>query len=106
MLFTRLLSLGLGLLVGGLAVVAGYVEPRSNGSAISGNFSGLVSIGNRSIYLECQGTGSPTVVLEAGYRSAAIVWTTDLVQPQAPRTMVLQGVAAFTQKRRANFLGR
>ena len=48
-------------------------------------------------YLECRGTGSPTVVLEAGYRSSARVWSEDLSGSQARRTMVLAGVAAFTR---------
>lgn len=76
-------------------------EPRTllstgSGSPSAGDFAGNVSIGNRSLYLECHGTGSPTVILEAGYRSPAIVWTEDLVQPNAPRPMVMQGVANFT----------
>ena len=63
----------------------------------SGNFAGLVDIGGRSIYLECQGTGSPTVVLIGGYRSSARYWTDDLLRPAAPRTMVLPGVAQATR---------
>ena len=35
---------------------------------ILGDFSGLVDIGGRSLYLECRGQGSPTVILEAGAR--------------------------------------
>jgi pimeloyl-ACP methyl ester carboxylesterase len=63
-----------------------------------GDVAGLVDIGGgRRLYLECRGTGSPTVVLEAGYRSPATVWSDDLQQPEAPRTMVLAGVAAFTR---------
>jgi pimeloyl-ACP methyl ester carboxylesterase len=64
----------------------------------SGDFSGLVDIGGgRHIYLECHGTGSPTVVLEAGYRSSARVWSEDLRELGAPRTMVRAGVAAYTR---------
>ena len=63
----------------------------------NGDFAGLVDVGGHELYLECRGTGSPTVVLEAGYRSPATIWTDDLVQPDAPRTMVLPGVAAFTR---------
>ena len=36
----------------------------------SGDFAGLVDIGGRSLYLECHGTGSPTVMLVAGYRAS------------------------------------
>jgi pimeloyl-ACP methyl ester carboxylesterase len=53
--------------------------------------------GGRHIYLECRGTGSPTVVLEAGYRSSARVWSEDLRQSGTSRRMVLAGVAGFTR---------
>ena len=66
-------------------------------SAASGDFAGLVDIGGRNLYLECYGEGSPTVILEAGYRASARFWTEDLLQPDAPRTMVLPGVAQFTR---------
>lgn len=71
---------------------------ESTPAAAAGDFAGLVDIGNgRGIYLQCQGSGSPTVILEAGFRTRADVWTDDLVQPKAPRTMVFEGVAAFTR---------
>jgi pimeloyl-ACP methyl ester carboxylesterase len=63
----------------------------------SGDFAGLVDIGGRSLYLECRGTGSPTVILESGYRTSGRYWTDDLLQPATPRPMVLPGVAAFTR---------
>jgi pimeloyl-ACP methyl ester carboxylesterase len=67
-------------------------------SAASGDFAGLVEIGDgRRLYLECRGSGSPTVRLEAGYRSPATVWSDDLVFPDNPRTMVFDGVASFTR---------
>jgi hypothetical protein len=48
------------------------------------NFGGLVDIaGGRKIYLECRGTGSPTVVLIAGTRGAHDDWT-DLIDPKNP----------------------
>ena len=66
--------------------------------AAMGDFADLVDIGGgRRLYLECIGQGSPTVLLEAGYRSPATVWTDDLVQPDDPRTMVFAGVAQFTR---------
>ena len=65
--------------------------------AAQGDFAGPVDIGGgRRLYLECRGTGSPVVVLEAGYRSSARVWSEDL-KSGAPRMMVLPGVAAFTR---------
>src|SRR4051812_22121367 len=67
-------------------------------SAASVDFAGLVDIGGgRHLYLECHGTGGPTVILEAGYRASARFWTDDLLHPEAPRTMVLPGVAQFTR---------
>jgi pimeloyl-ACP methyl ester carboxylesterase len=69
---------------------------RSTAAPADSDFTGLVDVGGRGLFLECKGTGDPTVLLEAGYRSPATVWTDDLVQPEAPRTMVLPGVAAFT----------
>ena len=60
-------------------------------------YAGLVDVGGRSLYLECHGTGSPTVVLVAGYRSSARYWTDDLLHPDDPRQMVLPAVAEFTR---------
>ena len=62
-----------------------------------GDFAGLVDIGGRSLYLECHGEGSPTVVLVAGGSSSARYWTDDLLHPDAPRTMVMPEVAKFTR---------
>jgi pimeloyl-ACP methyl ester carboxylesterase len=65
--------------------------------AAQGDFAGFVDLeGGRRVYLECRGTGSPVVVLEAGYRSSARIWSEDH-KSGAPRTMVLAGVAAFTR---------
>jgi pimeloyl-ACP methyl ester carboxylesterase len=78
------------------AVAAQSPSPPASPAA-QGDFAGLVDVGGRRLYLECRGTGSPTVILEAGYRSPATVWSDDLVQPEQPRTMVLEGVAASTR---------
>lgn len=69
----------------------------SSPSAASVDFTGLVDIGGRKLYLECHGTGSPTVVLVTGYRTSARYWTDDLLNPDAPRRMVLPGVAETTR---------
>ena len=82
-------------IVGTLAVGP---APKSTASpAATGDFSGLVDIGGRSLYLECRGQGSPTVILEAGAGGRADVWSRDLEEPEGTRTMVLPGVAAFTR---------
>ena len=65
--------------------------------AASGDVAGLVDIGGRSLYLECRGQGSPTVILEAGLLSRSDVWSRDSHEPEGQRTMVLPGVASFTR---------
>ncbi len=58
--------------------------------AESGDFTGLVDIGSgRKMYLECRGTGSPTVVIVAGGKAAAYDWTED--------SPVFSAVAGFTR---------
>ncbi len=49
------------------------------------------------MYLECRGTGSPTVVLEAGIRTGGNNWSQDLLEPETLRRMVLPAVAGFTR---------
>jgi pimeloyl-ACP methyl ester carboxylesterase len=81
-----------------IPAVAQFTPATSSPSAASGDYSGLVDIGDgRRLYLECAGQGSPTVVLEAGFRTRADLWSDDLIQPEAPRTMVFPGVTAFTR---------
>jgi pimeloyl-ACP methyl ester carboxylesterase len=47
----------------------------------------LVDVGGYRLHIDCQGTGSPTVVMEAGLGDPSLVWA--LVQPQiAPLTRV------------------
>lgn len=57
----------------------------------------LVDIDGRRLYLECQGEGGPTVLLLTGYRTSGMYWTDDLLHPDAPRQMVLPGVARATR---------
>ena len=88
--------LALGLLLGS-ASTSSARQVQLPASAASGDFAGRVDIGGRSLYLECRGSGSPTVVLVHGYRGSGRFWTDDLLQPDAPRTMVLPAVAGFTR---------
>ena len=83
-------------LVSAAAVAAQGPAPSAN-PAIQGDFTGLVDIGGRRLYLECRGTGSPTVVLEAGYLNRADIWSLDTVEPAGSRPMVLPGVASFSR---------
>jgi len=54
---------------------SGTTTPPSNTVPADRDVTGLVDIGNgRSMYLECSGTGSPTVVLISGTGNAGDVW--------------------------------
>src|SRR5690348_13329403 len=58
------------------------------------DFAGLVDIGRgRKLYLQCRGTGSPTVVLVAGLRGSADDWTV----ADKPGPTVFAEVARSTQ---------
>ena len=64
------------------AATALAAGPSHNNNSAEGNsgknkdFAGLVDIGGgRKMYLECQGKGSPTVVLVSGFRGAHDDWT-------------------------------
>ena len=61
-----LLTVVLVLAGGARRAVAQDATPRGTASAASGDFAGLVDVGGRSLWLECHGSGSPTVVLEQG----------------------------------------
>jgi pimeloyl-ACP methyl ester carboxylesterase len=79
------------------AVVAAQSTPSPASPAAQGDFAGLVDIGGRRLYLECRGTGSPTVVLEDGAGLGADLWSVDLLEPAGSRPMVLPAVAGFTR---------
>jgi pimeloyl-ACP methyl ester carboxylesterase len=88
-LLATLLTMG-GPLVVGPAWTAGAAP-------VIGDFSGLVDIGGRSIYLECRGQGGPTVILEAGANGRGDVWSRDNLRPAGERAMVQPAVAAMTR---------
>ena len=59
--------------------------------------AGLVDIGGgRKIYMECRGTGGPTVVLVSGLGDAADVWSVTS-DPEDERPTVFAEVATFTR---------
>jgi pimeloyl-ACP methyl ester carboxylesterase len=91
-----LLVLALGILLG-TAAPAGAQQATPSVSAASGDFAGRVDIGGRSLYLECQGSGSPTVVLEAGAANDADTWDTQGLDPGVDGPAVLPAVATFTR---------
>ena len=62
-----------------------------------GDFSGHVGLGHgRTIYLECHGRGSPTVILEAGLRSRSDFWS-ERTDETPPGPTVLSGIARRTR---------
>jgi pimeloyl-ACP methyl ester carboxylesterase len=75
-------------------VACAAVFAAAGQAAVSGDFAGLVDIGaGRKMYLECHGTGSPTVVLVAGLKGSAGDWS--IAAPSKPT--VFADVAKFTR---------
>jgi pimeloyl-ACP methyl ester carboxylesterase len=65
-----------------LAMLATLAVASATG-ALAADFSGLVDIGGlRKMYLDCHGTGSPTVILVSGYNGSADDW--DFAEPPKP----------------------
>ena len=67
-------------------------SPRPAGAV--GDFAGPVDIGGgRKLFLECRGTGGPTVILESGYHDSSQPWSLADGHPPA----VLPGIAGFAR---------
>src|SRR6266536_6692892 len=68
---------------------------RSAYAQQKGDSAGLVEIGaGRKMFLECRGSGSPTVILESGYHNDAESWSTPL---EPGKSTVFPQVAKFTR---------
>lgn len=83
-----------------LAVSVGIMGSRVSSSASATttkrarSFDGPVRLGNgRTVYLHCEGTGSPTIVLESGYHDNAQLWSEAEPTPPAAGPAVLPGLA-------------
>jgi len=64
--------------------------------AANKDFARLVDIGGgRKIYMECRGSGSPTVVLISGKGNGADIWS--VRNPEKPGPIVFPDVAKFTR---------
>jgi hypothetical protein len=51
------------------------LDPAAAHATQSGDFASLIDVGgDRKMYLECRGTGAPTVVLVAGLKGSAEDW--------------------------------
>jgi len=73
-------ALAIALAASGCSSADVVVSPSAPGTAPgttrSASTADTVGIGGgRSIYVECQGTGSPTVVLQSGFGNAGDIWT-------------------------------
>jgi pimeloyl-ACP methyl ester carboxylesterase len=78
------------------AALAETPQAAASGVATSGDFAGLVDIGGHRLYLACKGSGTPTVILEAGAGNNGDIWSE--VDPKAAtQTSVFDGVAQFTR---------
>jgi pimeloyl-ACP methyl ester carboxylesterase len=97
---STLRSRSLLVLLGCLALLAAAL-PAAATAADSplhdGDFAGQVGIGHgRSIYMECHGEGTPTVILDAGLRSRSDFWSVQ-ADADTPTPTVLPGIARFTR---------
>ncbi len=88
-------ALAAGALVASGMPLAGRAQTPAPGP-IADDFAGPVDIGGRNLYVETAGSGSPTVVLEAGLLGRSDVWSRDLQQPEGERQMVFPAVAMLT----------
>jgi pimeloyl-ACP methyl ester carboxylesterase len=78
-----------------LSAEPGPARSPTPGTAAQGDFAQRVAIrGGRKLYLECRGTGRPTVMLEAGTGDLAQVWS---LPPFGPGRAVFPAVARFTR---------
>jgi pimeloyl-ACP methyl ester carboxylesterase len=90
--------------IGVLAALAGAIPGAAPAAAATpdsplqkGDFAGLFGIGHgRTIYMECHGSGGPTVILEAGLRSRSDFWS-ERTAETPPGPTVLPGVARTTR---------
>jgi pimeloyl-ACP methyl ester carboxylesterase len=91
--------MGLALVLSITSVQAQSATPQAaTAVSASGDFDGLVDIGNgRRIYLTCRGSGSPTVLLEAGSGNNAQIWDQIALPPDSDKEAVFPAVAGFTR---------
>ncbi len=112
----RRLLLGLGSGLTAAAVAGAGLRTASSQDATptarvvgNGDVAGLVDIGGRSLYLDCRGSGGPTVILESGAGNDLRVWDTVSLAAGTAGGAVLPDVAEFTRvcayDRPGTFLG-
>jgi len=85
----------------GLAAVASAppAAARTKATPARGDFTGRLSIGGgRKLFLQCRGTGGPTVILDSGIHDSSDPWTLTQTEPPVPSSPpVFDGVARFAR---------
>jgi pimeloyl-ACP methyl ester carboxylesterase len=90
------LAVTLLLVVMSLAAGPARAQAPSPGPATVGDFAGRLTLADgRSLFLECHGVGSPTVVFEAGLRARGDAW--DYSRDGSSDDGVFPRVSAFTR---------
>jgi pimeloyl-ACP methyl ester carboxylesterase len=59
-----------------LIAIAGGLITVTTAAAPAAGAGRLIDVGGRSLYLECSGTGSPAVILQAGAGGSSTAWST------------------------------
>lgn len=65
-------------------------------ASLTSDFAGMIDIGGRALYIETQGTGAPTVVLESGAGNNAQVWDPVALPADMRAEAVFPSVGHFT----------
>jgi pimeloyl-ACP methyl ester carboxylesterase len=61
---------------GATATTTSSAAGATTGVPSNGDFAARVPVGGRHVYLECHGSGRPTIVLQTGYGNAGDIWST------------------------------
>ena len=71
----------------------------------SGDFAGVVDIGEgRGLYLECHGSGAPTVIFQSGFSNAGDIWYQTNTKPPAVALAVSDFARVCTYDRPGSYL--
>ena len=82
-LFPLVLLILLGGLVACAEAESGTIQPLATLEGTPSSVSGWIDVGDYRLYYECIGTGTPTVILEAGWGDVGETWY--LVQPEVAK---------------------
>ena len=82
---------------GASGTTTGSAASATTGNASSGDFAAHVTVGGRKVYMECHGSGRPTVVMQSGYGNAGDIWSiaTAHLPPVAPGLAATNRVCVY-----------